>query len=357
MLPIVFLHLGESYGEHPYLEYTLCQVKKWNKHSPIILIGDQRNEIIAKRCEIIYVPFSIGKKSQEFLKNYKSLTTNHPKLEALCFLRWFVLNEFMEVNNIQRCWFGDTDVLYYENLSDEKFNDLTMTRLGSKGPFQGYISKNYLGLFTDFLLEKYSDNHFVNQVLVSRFEKWKRYLEGQGGEFIGPVSDMTLASFWCDENENKWQDLLQIKNNAVFNDNLRAAEENAGAQMRNFKSKNGKLRVVFIKDCPYVINRDDGNLVRLYNIHFQGDDQKPFIKIFYERPIGYNDEIFEFDFFEKKWEKKPMWECDENIGYQFLRAYKNGAIDILTATLAIKSIYKEKAKQLLTLLEKGVEND
>src|ERR1700683_5088106 len=95
-IPIVFL----NYQLPPWLVYTLGQAKLANLQSPVVLIGDETNNVVNF---ISHVKIgSYWQRSAQLQPLYRHLSPNPPGWEFFCFARWFVLLEFMKTHNLER---------------------------------------------------------------------------------------------------------------------------------------------------------------------------------------------------------------------------------------------------------------
>ncbi len=113
MDPVVYIHKWS----HKYLETSIKQTLKNNKR--IILIWDDKNLSIAKKYNIEHYYFDQYNTSN-FRKYYvhNKVSSNY-EFELICYERWFVLLEVMKKNNIKRCLYLDSDILYFGNVNEE----------------------------------------------------------------------------------------------------------------------------------------------------------------------------------------------------------------------------------------------
>lgn len=109
-LPIVFIHKGYS----DYMEYSLRQAKYSNPDSELILLGDEANDRFDFITHVNMKNYSSS--ANDFAKFYKHYSTNPYHYELFCIQRWFILNEYMNEKNIDKCFVCDTDVMIYSNI-------------------------------------------------------------------------------------------------------------------------------------------------------------------------------------------------------------------------------------------------
>ncbi len=115
-IPIVFIHLSNS----EYLPYTLGQAKMKNLNSPVILIGDDTNNVFPFATHVHMNRYC--KQAVEFQKIYKHFSPNGFIFEQFCFLRWFLLRDFMLAHGLKRVLHVDSDVLLYADVNAEQAN-------------------------------------------------------------------------------------------------------------------------------------------------------------------------------------------------------------------------------------------
>ena len=97
--PIIVLHKGSS----DYLKICLAQAKFSNPNSRIILLGDETNETLAKQVGAEhYLICNYFSKALEFEKIYKHYSTNSYNFELFCFQRWFVVDEFINSEGLDK---------------------------------------------------------------------------------------------------------------------------------------------------------------------------------------------------------------------------------------------------------------
>ena len=110
-IPIIIYHLG-------YREYvSLCMKQALKYNNNVILITD----VVEKYKKIEGLTLINSNKYVEKLNNFQKLyihlSTNSRILELLCIIRWFVVHDYMNENNIERAFICDSDVLIYDNIS------------------------------------------------------------------------------------------------------------------------------------------------------------------------------------------------------------------------------------------------
>lgn len=268
--PIIVLHKGSS----DYLKICLAQAKFSNPNSRIILLGDETNETLAKQVGAEhYLICNYFSKAQEFAKIYKHYSTNPYDYELFCFQRWFVVDEFINSEGLDKFLHIDSDVLLYADFSKElefidfiNNYDLTYSHVSAHTSF--FNSRRALCEFCNFIFEIFSDDSFVAQ-----FEKCpdndKIYFK-QGSfelELTKPLSDMTLVYFFTKLNRLKCLDFTKV-------------DFQKGCINLNFSSNSmqcssfGNICYTVFDNCniPYFIDTRDSvpKLLKMHSIHFQG---------------------------------------------------------------------------------------
>ena len=268
--PIIVLHKGSS----DYLKICLAQAKFSNPNSRVILLGDETNETLAKQVGAEhYLICNYFSKALEFEKIYKHYSTNSYNFELFCFQRWFVVDEFINSEGLDKFLHIDSDVLLYADFSKElefidfiNNYDLTYSHVSAHTSF--FNSRRALCEFCNFIFEIFSDDSFVAQFEKSP-DNDKIYFK-QGSfelELTKPLSDMTLVYFFTKLNRLKCLDFTKV-------------DFQKGCINLNFSSNSmqcssfGNICYTVFDNCniPYFIDTRDSvpKLLKMHSIHFQG---------------------------------------------------------------------------------------
>ena len=268
--PIIVLHKGSS----DYLKICLAQAKFSNPNSRIILLGDETNETLAKQAGAEhYLICNYFSKAHEFEKIYKHYSTNSYDFELFCFQRWFVIEEFVNSEGIDRFLHIDSDVLLYADFSKElefidfiNNYDLTYSHVSAHTSF--FNSRRALCEFCNFIFEIFSDDSFVAQFEKSPDNDKIYFKQGELElSLIKPLSDMTLIYFFTKLNRVKCLDTSSTDFAGGFiNTNFTCASMGCAP----FGSVS--YTVFDAKNNPYFLKPggDMPKLIRMYSIHFQG---------------------------------------------------------------------------------------
>lgn len=272
-IPIIIIHSNDA----DYLVDVLWQAKQYNER--VILLGDDKNK---HRCtDVEYYPMSdYNKSSSYFATIYKHMTGLPYEFELSCFARWFILEEFMRLNNIPIAFYCDSDVMLYCNITEEYIANFSQHRMsvmqvGYSGGLVSYWDQASIDGLTSFLRNFYEDpkiawyeNEFKNNRL------W--------------IHDDTpmLTDFVANNRTNlKIGNLGQMINNSTFDPCVwydvhiepywpGPSWVNKKYRMRDVPipgySSQPLKDIVWEQNLPYCYNIDLNVLVRLKSLHFQG---------------------------------------------------------------------------------------
>lgn len=159
--PIIFIH----YGDAEFLKYTLGSLKFTNPNKRIILLGDNRNQYLAKLIGIehyLFNDYSSGKEIELFDKVFKVIKGEKHDFDKtdgvdfwtkFVFRRWFNIYNFILLNNIDAFWIFDSDNLVFMDLAKfetdlsqfdntEQCNGICMNGyISNQKTVKGYIEK------------------------------------------------------------------------------------------------------------------------------------------------------------------------------------------------------------------------
>lgn len=268
--PIIVLHKGSS----DYLKICLAQAKFSNPNSRIILLGDETNETLAKQVGAEhYLICNYFSKAQEFAKIYKHYSTNPYDYELFCFQRWFVVDEFINSEGLDKFLHIDSDVLLYADFSKELefidfINNYDLTYSHASAHTSFFNNSHALGEFCSFISEVFKNDDFFKQFENNPSERHIYYREGNIElALTKPLSDKTLIYFFTKLNRVKCLDTSNTDFAGGFiNTNFTCASMGCAP----FGSVS--YTVFDAKNNPYFLKPggDMPKLIRMYSIHFQG---------------------------------------------------------------------------------------
>ncbi len=239
-LPIIFVHKGDSF----YLKYALESAKKFNPKSRIILLGD--NVTIYPGFVEYYEMNKFDKYSKFLEKNYVHLNTSNPEIEMFCIKRWLVLLDFVEKQKLKKLFTCDSDVLLFQNITEDSKNYEKFDFLLANGNSAGLTFINKIKV-----LEQYKN-------IVFDFYKNKAKKNNKNIR----ITDM---SFWKQLNDSKKfkvGEATKIIDNAFYDFGFLSQNYYYG------KNNYGIKKLVFKNGLPF--GEINNSLVRLKVIHFQG---------------------------------------------------------------------------------------
>jgi hypothetical protein len=256
-LPIVFIHKSNS----DYLIYSLLQAKQTNPQSDIILLGDYSNDCYKFIHHENLNNYLFG--ARELGKVYKHFHNINSYLnELLCFQRWFVLRDFMQTNNFNRCLYIDSDVMLYANVTQEqdKFSEFDLTLSHNLSPHCNFINNlNALEKYCYFVFSLYTDSSIVKEIdqlmqEVSQKRVW------------GGVSDMTVFRAFKELPECNIGEVSTIIEDSIYDHNINASDD--------FEMRNGIKSIFFVEGQPFGRHIPSGKSLKFNALHFQGKAKK-----------------------------------------------------------------------------------
>ncbi len=251
-LPIVLVNLGDN----DHLKYTLAQAKIKNPGSDVYLICEPNKDNYDYAIHEDINKYS--GKAFKFQKYYKHYSTNVHNIEMFCFLRWFILEEFMAAHNFEKCVYIDSDVLLYKNISEEaeNFNRYDFTLSNGQSPHTAFVNNFvFLKEFNEYLFECYTNDEWHKQS-KQYFEQ--RISNGEPGGFC----DMTLFSDFTRLGKFNVGDISEIVNDGRFDHNINVAED--------FETEKGIKKIYWSDGKPFCKNKETGKFIEFKSLHFQG---------------------------------------------------------------------------------------
>lgn len=254
MIPAIFMHRGD--GEM-YLEPVMRQAQEFDNH--VILIGDDRN---AKFSSIVehHLISDYKNTSNEFVKCYEPLST-HGDYETFCFERWFILYEFMQNKNLDKCFYFDSDIMFYANTEDEakKFEQFDLTLVHKSAGCSSYITFKGLKDFCKKTFEIYYKRGF-------EFDKLKAFYQTmQNHGRTGGVCDMTLLEHYSRyTNPAGVGEMMYIVDNTTYDHCINQADQ-------NYEMENGIKKIQMINNRPHCKQLTTGKIIQFNTLHFQGE--------------------------------------------------------------------------------------
>lgn len=183
-LALIFTHKGSS----DYLWYCLEQAKKTNPEARIILLGDEANKPYDSSIEH-YLISDYFEGATKFESVYRHQSSNPYWYELICFQRWFIINDFVQKNNIDMLYGCDTDIMIYDDLS--KYipqGTFKLTIANNNGPQCSFFTKESINNFCNYIIKQYTNPECLNRLLT-------RYRGFLTKNRPGGNCDMTMFEF------------------------------------------------------------------------------------------------------------------------------------------------------------------
>lgn len=252
-IPVIFIHQGYQ----SYLNYTTKQAVKNNF---VHFIGDQNPGEHVSFFQIQnYVKYT-----NRFEQIFENLSTNNYNYELFCFLRWFILKEHMEINNLDVVFYVDSDVMLYCDVNEEyeKFSQYDLTLLHRTAAISSYFTKTGLDNFCKFLIETFENKTSYNYKKISSHY----YIRKEFG-LPGGVCDMTYFDFfhYMDDGgggPGKVGEMMNIINDSTYDHNINVEDQ--------YFDWSGMKNVKIIDGFPYVYNHKLKKDIKFNSLHFQG---------------------------------------------------------------------------------------
>ena len=247
-IPVILIHRGK----HDYVQTCINQAKFYNK--TVIVISDSEYE----NCDNVDI-LGYTTHADEFRKYYTPLSTLGD-YELFCFLRWFILYEYMTKENIDDVFYIDSDVLLYHNISDDKdfFKNYIFTLILRSVGCTSYFTTSGLKMFCKFLFEIYQKKDSYEFAKIASHYKVRQEFNLPGG-----VCDMTLfeyfARYKCSVGVGE---LSNIHNDTTYDHNINDSD--------NMYEFDGIKKIEFIDKKPYCYSPVLDKKIQFKSIHFQG---------------------------------------------------------------------------------------
>ena len=249
-LPIIFIHSGNA----SYLWFAIRQARIFNPDSEIILIGDTSNQrFLFVTRHVTANDYYDG--AEKFACVYQHMSVNKLEFERFCFQRWFVLRDWMESENLDKCFLMDSDVMLYCKVAEESrhFRRHDMTLSHTQTPGNVFINnRQALNTLCDFLMSMYTDPDHHERLC-------QQYQE------TGIISDMTALVDFSNAQLIDIGDTRRVINGTTWDDNVNCSS--------GFEFENGIKKFAWQSDVPFATS-ESGERIKFNSIHFQGGAKK-----------------------------------------------------------------------------------
>jgi putative methyltransferase (TIGR04325 family) len=213
MIPIIFIHFGVP---PLHLINALNQALIYNKK--VFLIGDTDFKLNGVQT---FPVTSYLDGVAEFETAYVHMSTNEAGFEKICIKRWLILNNFLKQNTFSVCYYSDSDVMIYDNLTkvyeNYKEYDASYTFPEYQENFR-WTASACCSFWKDTALNKFAkfikDIYSKEKITVLE-EKWNYHKKNN---IAGGVCDMTLLYLFA--KQIKFFSLSLDRNNLCFDQNF-----------------------------------------------------------------------------------------------------------------------------------------
>lgn len=262
MIPVVYIHFGVLPN---YLKRSINQSLKFN--NKVVLITD----IEALIPGVDVVDSSLyNNQVNDFENAYVHMSSNKPDFEKICIKRWIVLANYVSKNNIDVCYYSDSDVMLYANINDVypayQNYDAAYTLPEYQDNYRwtasaccSFWKKETLFKFSKFIIDVYTGSG-----LEKLKEKWTYH---QQHNIAGGVCDMTLLYLFS--NTINFCSLTKVVDGITFDQNYIDSENYYKNEYELVYDKNAEKKVKKINwkaGIPYgynLVNRKETRFVAL----------------------------------------------------------------------------------------------
>lgn len=251
-IPILTIHNGNQ----EYFKKTFEINSKYN--SNIIVLSDKNLEINGIKF-YNYSELNVPE-IKVFKKEYQHLNTTPVDYEIFCYLRWFIILEFMKKNNLEVIFHIDSDVLMFSNPDTEfeKYKNFEFTLTHRTTASSSFFTKAGLENFCEFLIEIYTNkNSYEYKKISSHF-----YVRQNCG-LPGGVCDMTFFHNYDYKKSGQIGEMMYIIDDSTYDHNI-----NDDDHVWDFE--NGLKKFQFIDGFPYCYNKRLKKNIKFNSIHLQG---------------------------------------------------------------------------------------
>jgi hypothetical protein len=183
-IPILFYHVGDFWkvGAKRFLDTALCQATLASPNSDVILLTDEIRQL-SFDVQQVQVREYFSESALSFQKVYVHMSISNELYELHCYIRWFVIREFVRRHGIQHFCVFDSDVLLFSSV--ERF----------ASEFAGYAAGNWAwanyfsGLTALDAMCEYFYRVFLDRQFLIQLAERKRAMLGKAH-----VSDMNMLT-------------------------------------------------------------------------------------------------------------------------------------------------------------------
>ena len=249
-IPIILIHRSNS----NYLPYTIAQAKWTNPRSRLFLLGDESNryELVDHKVIADYMD-----SATQFAQVYRHLSTNPVEYELFCFQRWFILKDFMARQALEQCFYLDSDVMLYEDITlDQQRLASFQIALTADVPSTVFVNAfAALERFCSFVFNLYQNPDSLQSIEAA-------FREQLQNTTATSISDMFAFAEYRQQDAQTVGNLLEIKDDSTYDAGMTTSD--------GFELINGLKNIHFKQQQPFGQHLDSGKTIRFKVLHFQG---------------------------------------------------------------------------------------
>jgi hypothetical protein len=243
-------------GNQDYFKKILEINSRYNRN--IVVLSNRDGQ----EGDVKFVDYSKMKvhEIKAFTKLYEHLNTTPYDYELFCYLRWFIILQYMRDNQLDVILHIDSDVLFFSNPDEEyeKFKYFDFTLIHRSAGCTSFFTRDGLERFCEFLFHVFHNKEsYEYKKIASHFQVRQR------SNLPGGVCDMTLFQHYDYENAGLIGEMMYVIDGSTYDHNINTDD---GA----WEHQNGLKRFVFKKGVPYCKNQRTGEEVKFNSIHLQG---------------------------------------------------------------------------------------
>ncbi len=266
-LPIVLIH-----AKNPdYLQYSLRCTRISNPGARICLLGDESNSRFDFLEHYSFSPYS--ERANRFARFFTNYSTNGRDFELFCFQRWFILNEFLAEQGIEKCLYLDSDVMLFADAAAEqkKFAEFDFALATNIMACVLFLNNSrILGEFCGFLEDIYTkkDRYHYDKMVA-------HYAVRQRNGLKGGACDMTAFELFNLDYLAFVGNVVQIIDDSIYDPAMTTA-------FPGFETEQQVKRIFWRENHPYGRHLKSNRYIRFNSMHFQGRS-KSLMKQVYDR--------------------------------------------------------------------------
>lgn len=249
-IPVVFIHFGNL---PDYLINSIKQAVSFN--NKVYLLTDNYIEI--NNIEIVNIN-RINSDEIHFKSYYIHMSTNTFQFEYMCIYRWYILKNFMNLFNLNRVLYLDSDVYLYSNTYDIILNypafDFAYNLPENQSNFY-WSGSACCSIWTSESINRFCkliENFYTSNTIKILQDKWNYH---KVNSVLGGICDMTFLYFFS--KENGFLNLGMVYNSKSFDFNNASSDNHF---KNEYKFRQGSFfqiptkDIVFINGLPYGYN-------------------------------------------------------------------------------------------------------